>query len=224
MKLVSAVLVRNEAGPDRFFGRVLKRLTEFSDEIVVLDDRSTDGTPALARAYGASVVERESLTPAWGEESPARAQLWDVAASKCQGPHDWVLICDADQILVGDVRSLCLSREVNSWCVVLYDCWSETEYREDEFWRAHTNPRPWLFAPKRVPASWVPEWPGRGLHPGHCPVNFPLIPGIAPPDEFHWLHLGYSTQALRQQKYEQYMSKSHLLSPFEQAHVQSILQ
>lgn len=222
MRLVAAVLARNEAGPDRYLTRVLKRLEDVSDEIVVLDDGSTDGTAQIARKHGATIKRRDLSIPAWGNESSARAELWDLGVSHCEGPNDWLLINDADQELRGDVRGLCLSLDVNSWAMPLYDMWSETEYREDEFWVAHWNPRIWLVAPHRVPRGWVPEWNARGIHPGHIPANWPAITAIAPPD-IYWLHYGWSKQSHREQKYQQYMSTAHLMTPHERAHVESIL-
>lgn len=222
MRLVVATLARQEAGPDRCFARVLRRASEFADAILVLDDNSTDGTAQIARDHGAIVKRRELATPAWGNEAAARQELWDFALEHCPDADSWVLINDADQELVGDVRSLCLTREVNCWSFVLYDLWSQTEYREDQFWRGHLTPRPWLFAPRRVPQGWTPEWSGRGIHPGHFPPNLPLVPGLAPPDAFYWLHYAYATQEARERKLAQYRQQFHQMSPFERAHAESI--
>lgn len=223
MRLVSAVLARNEAGPDRFLRRVLTRCLAFSDTVVVLDDHSTDATPDIAREMGCVVETRTALDHAWGHEGPARRELWELACRYATGPNDWILICDADQVLVGDVRALCRSRDVNCWAFVLYDLWSETEYREDNFWQAHQNPRPWLYAPHRVPQGWVPQWNDAGLHPGHAPINYPMEMAVAPTDTYHWLHYSYSTPALREKKHAQYMAQAHLLSPHQKAHADSIL-
>lgn len=157
----------------------------------------------------------------WGNESPARQQLWDFALEYATEPDDWVLICDADMELRGDVRALCQSTAVNSWCFVLYDLWSETEYREDQYWQGHLNYRPWLFAPNRIP--FQAEWSDRGLHTGHCPSNFPLSAAFAPISDHYFLHLAYSTPRLRAEKFAQYMSKQDQLSPFEVQHAASIL-
>lgn len=217
-------MARNEAGPDRFLRRVLSRCQEFSDLIVVLDDASADATPDICREMGARVHTRATASvPAWGTEASARAELWAWASEYATDADDWVLICDADQVLVGNPRDLMRSVEVNTWSFVLYDLWSEQEYREDEFWRGHLVPRPWMFAVNRVPQGWQPLWPSRGVHPGHCPVNWPMVAGIAPPDRYHWLHYAYSTPELREQKAKQYQAIAHQLSPFEQAHANSIL-
>jgi glycosyltransferase involved in cell wall biosynthesis len=224
MRLISAILAKDEAGPDRYLRRILNRCKDFSDDVVVLDDRSTDGTTELAAEFGAIVKVRDTLDArAWGNEGSARAELWEFASTFATEWDDWILVCDADQYLMGDIRGLCLTRECNSIALPLYDLWdSEVTFRSDEFWKAHTVPRLWCFAPNRVPQGWVPEWSTRGVHPGHCPTNWPAVPLTAPPG-IHWLHYGWMQPDHRKQKYEQYKSTSHLLSPFERAHVESIL-
>jgi len=222
MKLVTGILARNEAASDRYLRRVLTRCLEFSDTVVVLDDNSTDATPDIAREMGC-IVETRTGDAAWGKEAPARQELWELACQHATGPNDWLLVCDADQELVGDVRGLCQSVEVNTWCFVLLDMWSETEYRIDGLWQAHTTPRPWLFAVNRTPDGWVAEWPTRQIHTGHCPVNWPHVTGIAPPDDFHWMHWSYAKPQHRTAKHRQYMEQTDQLSPSERAHAESIL-
>lgn len=224
MRLVSAILARNEAGPDRYLARVISRCLEFSDTVVLLDDRSTDDTPKMAKDMGCVVRTRSVLDArAWGNESSARRELWDFACEYATTQDDWVLINDADQLLVGDVRALCKTRELNGWSMVLYDLWSETEYRVDGAWQGHLVPRPWLVAPHRVPQGWQADWSPRGLHVGHIPQNFPLVTGIAPPDEYYWLHYSYLRPEHRVKKHQQYLAQRHQMTPFEIAHAESII-
>jgi hypothetical protein len=223
IRLVTAILARDEAGPDRYLTRVLTRALEFSDTVVLLDDGSTDRTAEYAVNLGAKVRVRKSDSPAWGNESSARKELWDYACEYAPGPDDWVFVVDADHEVVGDVRSLCLSRETNAWEFILFDCWSEREYRSDGFWQAHTLPRPWLFAVNRTYPGYVPEWSTRQIHTGHAPVNWPYVPAIAPPDEFHILHWGWSKPEHRAAKHAAYLNQSHQLSAHELSHAQSII-
>ena len=78
-KCVGALLARNEAAPDRYLKRVLANAKTFCDEIVVLDDGSTDTTAQVCRDAGCIVHEREQGVSGgwWGSgastgESPAR--------------------------------------------------------------------------------------------------------------------------------------------------------
>lgn len=223
-RLFSAILAHNEADPSRYLRPVLARCKSFSDAILLLDDRSTDQTPKIAREYGAIVKTRSILKErAWGHEASARKELWEFALEHCTTADDWVLVCDADMELVGDPRELIQTKVCNSIAFVLYDCWSEKEYRADEYWRGHEFPRVWLIAPKRVPTGWQPQWNARGVHPGHLPANWPAVPMFAPPDSYYWKHLGWSKSEHRQQKYLQYMAHAHQLSDAERQHVESIL-
>ena len=215
--LITLVLARNEAGRD--LPDVLARAATFSDQILLLDDRSTDGTADLARKHGAE-VRRRAGPAAWGAEAPARAELWNWG---CEVVRDgWLLVCDADMLLVGDPRPLTQSWSVNTWSWVLYDLWNETEARADEFWRGHEFPRPWMVCPNRVPEGWEATWPARGIHCGHLPSNWPMVAGIVGPEDLYWQHRAYVTPARRKAKFEQYQSQFHQMSEPEIQHARSI--
>lgn len=210
--MVSAILAYNEA--DRYLDRVIRRCREFSD-VLLLDDHSTDHTAQLAHDLGATVHQR-SGGQMWGNESPARKELWDLASAM----DEWVLICDADQILVGDPLPLTDTWLLNAWSFPLYDVWDdETTFRADGYWQGYQYPRPWLFAPDRVPEGWEPEWSGRGLHTGHCPINFPLASAPAP--GIYWLHLGWLKAEDRAVKKAKYLAHDGL-TEFERLHAESI--
>ena len=81
-RLSALVVARNEAGR---IAPCLERLA-FADEIVVLLDRSTDGTGEIARTQGARVVEG-----AWQLEADRR----NAGIEACTG--DWILEVDADE-------------------------------------------------------------------------------------------------------------------------------
>jgi hypothetical protein len=223
IRLVTAILARDEAGPDRYLTRVLTRALEFSDTVVLLDDGSTDRTAEYALNLGAKVRLRKSDSPAWGNESSARRELWEYACEYATDYDDWILICDADQEFVGNPRELCLTRELNAWSVVLMDMWTATHYRTDGYWQAHRTARPWLFAPNRTYPGYVPQWNEKQIHTGHAPVNWPYVPAIAPPDEFHILHWGWSKPEHRAAKHAAYLNQSHQLSAHELSHAQSII-
>lgn len=215
-KLITAILVKNEA--DRYLERVLTRCLSFSDEVLVLDDGSTDGSDRLAWRLGCRVHPRKG-TGMWGNEAPARAELWEWGREMA-GDDGWLLICDADMLLHGDPRPLTLSTQVNAWAWKLWDLWDdEHRYRCDGYWMGHLHPRIWMVKPN---AMWNvgAEWPDRGLHTGHFPLNFPYNTGVR--DDFGWLHLAYLDPEHREQKLQQYLAKADQLTPFEKAHAMSI--
>jgi hypothetical protein len=215
-KLVTALLVKNEA--DKYLERVLTRCLEFSDEVLVLDDNSTDGSDRLAWRLGCKVRPWTGETM-WGTESPARAALWDWGAK--EAGDGWLFITDADMILHGDPRPLTLTQQYNSWALVLYDMWDGPLYRCDSFWQGHVYPRPWLFKPSTLLDP--PIWPDRGIHTGHAPQNFPYCTGILDNQRYYSIHGAYWSPELRQQKHRQYMARADQLSEFETAHANSIL-
>lgn len=218
-RLVTAILARNEA--DRYLRRVIEHHLRLGP-VLVLDDHSDDTTPLVAQEAGAVVRARATNGgPMWGQESHARRELWDWATQ--EAGRGWVLICDADQLLMGNPLPLTTSWLVNTWTMPLYDCWdSEEIYRADGFWQGYKTPRPWLFRPSLVPEGWEAMWPERGVHCGHCPCNWPAVAGVCPQDIF-WLHLGYVTKEARQAKYDRYKEIADQLTPWERAHAVSIL-
>ena len=217
LPFLTAILARNER--DRYLPHVLDWHGQFGP-IFVLDDRSTDDTAAFAKAHPAVVLVETvaSKVASWGREAPARAHLWTRAAELAE----WVLICDADQILHGDPRDLLKAPNVNAWAFPLYDCWNDpTTYRDDTYWVGHKHPRPWLFNPHRVPEGWSAAWLARGIHCGHAPANFPYQSAKAP-DDYYWQHLAYVTPEHRLQKLARYRENYHQMTPDEQAHAESI--
>jgi hypothetical protein len=221
VKLVTALLVKDEASRD--LGRVLRSALYYSDVVLVLDDQSHDDSPKIARSLGCVVKERSILAkPAWGNEAPARKELWDFAAQ--EAGDGWVLFCDADQILHGDPRPYTKSWDANTVCLPLYDLWdSEETFRADGYWTAYQVARPWMVRPQFVPDGWAPQWGRDGLHVGHLPSNWVFLNPIVAPD-LYFAHYAYLTPERRKKKHEQYLSKKELLSPQEIAHAMSIIE
>lgn len=219
-RIVGALLARNEAGSDRYLRRVILDAQRWADEIVVLDDNSTDETPAIAHSLGCLVYHRGDAPAMWGEEAPARKRLWELASD--QAGDGWVLVFDADMILVGDPRPLAESWDCAAWAWPLVDLWdSENTFRTDGAWRyGPVTPRPWMFRPQmlREPAKWNDS----RIHTGHAPANFASAGpvGIAP--DLFWLHYSYLRPEHRRMKHAQYLSCADALSPFERMHAESI--
>lgn len=217
-KLIVCCLAKNEAS--RFWRSALEAWWQFADDIIVLDDGSTDGTDVIAVEARALIIARETLTSAWGNEAPARGQLWALALEKAE-PGDWIFVLDADMTPARDPKPL-LEANADAIAFKLYDLWTPSTYRSDHFWKGHLFPRVWLVKRPEEPAEgW--KWPERGIHCGHFPRNlaFQKRP-MAAPEDYSLLHYAYSTPELRSQKLDQYLAVHDQLSDFELRHALSI--
>lgn len=85
----------------------------FTDEILVVLDRTTDASAAIARAHGARVLEG-----AWELEGPRR----NAGIAACTG--DWILEVDADEIvepaLAAEIREV-IATSRHAWHLVPVD-------------------------------------------------------------------------------------------------------
>ncbi len=217
LRSVACIIARNEA--DRYLKDTILSVKPLVDKVLLLDDNSTDGTAALAWDLGCDVRQR-SGEPMWGQESSARQELWQWGCE--EAGEGWVYIADADHVTVADPdrwQMLLTSWNVNAWAFPLLDCWTdENTFRTDGFWRGYTNPRPWLFRPASIASG---GWNERGIHCGHAPSGDWCV-GVVPQGIFI-KHLGWSKREDREEKYKRYMSRADDLTPFERAHVLSVL-
>ena len=82
-RLSLIVITKNE---EAAIGRCLTSAS-FADEIVVVDNGSTDKTAEIARSHGATVIERKD----WPGYGPQKNRALDAATG------EWVLSLDADE-------------------------------------------------------------------------------------------------------------------------------
>lgn len=85
------IIAQNEA--DRI-GLTIAAARSLSDDIVVVDSGSTDGTQAVAESLGARVIFNP--WPGYGEQKR-------FAEEQCR--HDWLLNLDADEVLPEDLAA-----------------------------------------------------------------------------------------------------------------------
>ena len=220
-ELTIAVLGRNEGS--RFLPGALRVWSSFADRIVFLDDSSTDNTKQLAKDAGALVFDVGSAAPMWGNESPVRRQLFDLACEFT--PHDgFILFLDCDMIPARDPRPL-MDGTSSGWAMPLWDLWGEKNgrplYRSDEYWYGHSAPRVWMI---RNPGPGDYVWNDRGIHCGHLPANLQFPRGVAvAPQDFGLLHYGWAFDDYRKQKVERYLSVNDQLATHEARHTLSAL-
>ena len=198
-KLVAIYRVHNEA---QRIEKSLQRTAEFADAIVVLCDRCTDDTAAIAR-QSPKVVEVFEKSGAFNELKD-RAQLLELA--KKHNP-DWIISIDADEIFEEKftrANAQRLMHPVNPhikaygfrWCTF----WnSDTSWRSDGVFGDIHGLRMFKNEPHQALTSTDP----RGFHMSMTPAY--------PPENFRWLnvrvkHYGYQDSAERIRKHRFYTS------------------
>ena len=92
MKLPLSVVIitKNE---ERNMHDCLKSVVDWADEIVVVDDESTDKTAAIAGQYGAKIYHRKM-------DNEGIHRNWAYAQAK----NEWVLSLDADEMVSPELR------------------------------------------------------------------------------------------------------------------------
>ncbi|MEW6008943.1 MAG: glycosyltransferase family 2 protein [Candidatus Omnitrophota bacterium] len=84
------VLTKNEEGCIR---ECLLSIKDWADEIIVVDDESTDNTVAIAQGYASKVLERKM-------DLEGVHRNWAYLQAK----HDWVLSLDADEKVTEELK------------------------------------------------------------------------------------------------------------------------
>ncbi|KQP10430.1 glycosyl transferase [Methylobacterium sp. Leaf99] len=85
------IIARNEA--DRI-GATIRAVRDLTDDLVVVDSGSTDGTQALAASLGARVIHND-----WPGYGPQKR----FAEDQCR--HVWLLNVDADEVVPADLAA-----------------------------------------------------------------------------------------------------------------------
>jgi glycosyltransferase involved in cell wall biosynthesis len=213
------MITRNEA--DRHLPRVLDHLSRWVDEIVVLDDASTDDTTGVCRACPkVSVVERnpEALFPV--NEAQLRAKLWGLLPVR---RPDWVLAIDADELfadrIIGEARSLIDQDDYDAVDFRMFDFWGgETLFRVDGHWN------PWNRF-NRLLVRYKPgeryAWPKRRIHCGRLPVQCRDYAHYC--SDIRVKHLGWTNPADFERKYRFYRQKDLEAFGKTSDHTESIL-
>jgi len=198
MKLVGIVRARNAK---QYIGPLVDQMKSFCDEVIVLDDQSTDGTDNIAKGYGAVLYRVNTGAP--HHEGRDRRRLHELA-----GRHkaDWVWGPDADDLLAegcsARIRGLAESGcGMEGFQFPYLYCWGDTKhYRVDGSYRNTTALKLFKYSPDEKPMN-------REVHSMAVPREvlergmFCLVPDVL------LLHLGYMTPAQRLEKYLYYSEK-----------------
>jgi glycosyltransferase involved in cell wall biosynthesis len=145
MPTVSAIIItKNE---ERNLTDCLVRLT-FCDEIIVLDNGSTDQTVTLAKKNGAKIIQ----TDQWLGYGPQK----QLALNQASG--DWVLSIDADERVSDELREEIIS-------VVRGNLDNSLQFKRENYF---------LGARMRF-GGWSGDWVTRLAKKGHCRFSSDVV-------------------------------------------------
>lgn len=199
-KLTLSMTVYDEA--DRKLTDVLRSHREYIDEAVIIDDGSHDGSGELCRELLRGIPLRliRNETASFTNEVELRKQQWrETLASS----PEWILNMDADEMFESPfaqgVHSLLAGTKADTICFRLYDMWSSTHYRNDDYWQAHWYYRPFLT---RYKEGFSYTWKEQSLHCGRFPNN--VLDLSSEISHYRIQHWGWYTPEIRAAKYERY--------------------
>jgi len=111
--ITATIITRNEEGNIR---RCLESL-DWADEIVVVDDLSTDRTVEICREYTDRVFLRRM--DGFGEQKQYAVE---------QATHDWIFSIDADEFVSDELRASILRKKEEGFDCDGYEVFRRTEY------------------------------------------------------------------------------------------------
>lgn len=199
-RVLLSMLVHNEA--DRYLRRVLEHAASYVDQVLIVDDGSTDDTVAVCREALAGVPHRivSLARSTFHQEHRLRRMQWELALAE---QTDWILVLDADELFEDGmrtgIRQLVDQDQADAIAFRLYDFWDEGHYRDDALWGAHRYYRPFLV--RRLPGQRV-AWQETDQHCGRLPRD---VMGLTlARSDLRLKHLGWANPRDREAKYERY--------------------
>lgn len=202
-RLTAMMQVRNEA--DRYLELVLKELSEFVDEIVIVDDASSDGTAKLCRAFPKVKTLVTLDESRFHREWELRLFLWQLA---CSTNPDWLLSVDADELYEDKAKTSMrdlMNQDRYDWVGFrFFDFWGgTTHYREDQYWQIHRRHTRTLV--RYIPGFYY-FFPRMEHHVPRLPLSYAALPGFLA--ELKVKHYGWAiSKEERYRKFLRYMER-----------------
>lgn len=196
MKLVGMLQNYNEA-QDGNLERCLTNMSKFCDDIVVLDDASTDNSVEIIKKFTSHIIYN-TVNQKRMNETSNRQKLVDYSISlDC----DWMVWLDGDEIFdrSGEehaIRDL-MKFDVEGYSFLEYQLWKSLDkYRVDELWAKLWMPRMW----RNKEIMTIEQI--SGLHQNQWPVNLHQVIK----SDIKCIHFGFSSEEKINQQYEIYKS------------------
>ncbi|MFO1031753.1 MAG: glycosyltransferase [Planctomycetota bacterium] len=199
-RVLLSMLVRDEAG--RFLREVLTEAARYVDEVLIVDDGSTDASVAVCHEVLRSVPHRVvSLGRSqFHDEHRLRRLQWELA--RAQRP-DWILCLDADEMfesrMAQALRGLVDQDQYDAIAFRLFDFWDQDHYRDDALWRAHRTFRHFLV--RNLP-DLDDAFRTTAQHCGRWPLAVDRLRTAT--SDVRLKHFGWALPDDRVRKYERY--------------------
>ncbi|MFD0835492.1 glycosyltransferase family 2 protein [Mariniflexile aquimaris] len=201
-KLTLSMIVKNEA--DRYLREVLEHAIKYVDEVIIIDDASTDNSVQLCKEVlkNTSFKIIQNKKSLFHKEYKLRKLQWKETLK--MNP-DWILFLDADEIfenkILDNIKSIINNKNIDVYKFRLYDMWNETHYREDNLWCAHYKYKTFLI---RYQPYFKYKFLKQDQHCGRHPKNLHLLPFEN--SDIKLKHLGWSNERDRILKYNRYIN------------------
>lgn len=198
-KVVAMMVVRNEA--HRYLSPCLDSLQKYVDEILVLDDHSTDNTPEICLSFKEVRLIRKRESTFWIDESSLREECWRHTIDL---KPDWILAIDADEMMEEsferDLPYLLKQKKFQKVAFQLIEFWGSKEaYRVDKLWNPKNR---WVTNFIQYNPSYPYQFSKKKLHCGRLPMN---LPGPTHYSKSRLLHYGYANAKEHVDKFMRYI-------------------
>jgi len=200
-RLIVGSLIYNEE--HKFLQEYLNKVSKIADELIFIDDGSTDNSVNICKQYTNNIFITNHLFQQ--NESQLRQLLWKECCNFCKN-DDFIFILDCDELLTESsikyfhqAIEAANNLQADGISLILYDMWNKTQYREEvPYWTAS---RHYWTRCVRYKKNYTYYWNNNKLHCGSLPINSYYA---AIPTKLQIQHMAYSTPALRQKKVEFY--------------------
>lgn len=195
-KVVATLRVKNEAA---IIGRNLERISLFADEIVVLDDGSTDSTVEICKSFPKVVHCETQNLPL--KEDRDRNKLLQLAKAR---NADWIMAIDADEIfdttIIDELPQLIQDPDADAFCFKVCTFWRGHDYhRVDGVW----GPLNQIALYRNLPGQEIQSDHPQGFHCGSAP---PIRRERIKQAKSLIEHYGYDSYERAKKKYDWYMN------------------
>jgi len=199
-KIVLSMIVHNECG--RYLDQLLENAKKFVDDILIIDDASTDNTFQLCeeilKGFPHTIIKNKKSM--FKHEYRLRMKQWKETLKLNPG---WILSLDADEILEDSfkdiVKYLISVDDIDVYNFRLFDMWNEKQYREDEYWDAHNRHMTFML---RYQPKFKYKFKKTNQHCGRLPCNLFKLKNAD--IDVRIKHFGWARESDRKAKYDRY--------------------